>query len=272
MAKLFSRELGGAGRPPLIVLHGMLGSSRNWLTAGGDLAQRYHVWALDLRNHGRSPHETEMTYDALVADVIEWMDDRGLPRAAVLGHSMGGKTAMLLACRHLERIERLLVVDIAPKNYFWVGHRTNFAAMNEMNLADLHSRAEAELRLEARVHDWALRKFLTTNLEQAADGRWRWQINLPAITAALPVLEANSLRPSDRYEGPTRFIVGGRSDYVTAEDEAAIRTHFPAAEIVRLAGSGHNPHMEARADFVAAVLDAAASSVIRTNGAGGQAG
>lgn len=250
---LFHRDLGGVGKPPLVLLHGMLGSSRNWQTTGADLAARYHVCALDLRNHGRSPHGEPMDYPTMMNDVLAWLDEQMVTKATFVGHSMGGKTAMLLACQHPERAERLVVVDIAPKDYYWVGHRANFAAMNELNLEDLHSRAEAELRFEARVPSLGMRKFLTTNLDRTEDGRWRWQINLPVITQAVPVLEANSLAPADRYDGPTRFITGSESNYVEPADHEAIRRHFPRADIVTV-HSGHNPHMDARADFVRAVL------------------
>ena len=142
---LSHRDLGGAGNPPLVLLHGMLGSSRNWQTAGRDLAARFHVLAVDLRNHGVSPHAPTMTYSEMVADVLAWLDAQGLASVTLLGHSMGGKVAMLLACRHPERVSRLLVVDIAPKDYQWVGHRASFAAMNELNLADLRSRAQIDV-------------------------------------------------------------------------------------------------------------------------------
>lgn len=254
MVNLSHRDLGGAGLPPLVVLHGLLGSSRNWQTAGRDLAVRFHVFALDLRNHGSSPHAATMSYDELMADVLAWMDSQQLPRVTLLGHSMGGKVAMLLACRNPDRVERLVVVDIAPKDYFWPGHRQSFAAMNELNLGDLRSRAEAELRFEARVSSWPMRKFLTTNLERTAEGQWFWQINLPAITAAVSVLEKNPLREEDRFAGPVRVIAGGKSNYIEPPDHAVIRRHFPTAEIVTVAGSGHNPHMETREAFVAAVL------------------
>ena len=171
---LFHRDLGGAGKPPLVILHGMLGSSRNWQTAGRDLAERFHVLALDLRNHGASPQADDMSYSAMIDDVRAWLDAQGFTKVTLLGHSMGGKVAMLLACRHPERVERLIVVDIAPKDYRWVAHRAEFAAMNELDLAHLKSRAEAELKFEARVDDWAMRKFLTTNLERDAEGRWCW--------------------------------------------------------------------------------------------------
>jgi esterase len=252
--ELSHRDLGGAGLPPLIILHGMLGSSRNWLTAGRDLAASYHVRALDLRNHGLSPQADEMTYAAMVEDVAAWLEQHAGGSVTLLGHSMGGKVAMMLACRQPSRITRLFVVDIAPKDYFWVGHRASFAAMNELNLADLRSRAEAELRFEARVPNWGTRKFLATNLERTEAGGWKWVINLPALTAAVSELERNPLTPTDRYDGPVRFIAGGQSPYIDAGDHAAIRAHFPRAEIVVLPAAGHNPHLESRPEFVAAVL------------------
>ena len=232
----------------------MLGSSRNWQTVGADLAAYFDVFALDLRNHGRSPHTDSMSYEEMMADVLSWLDGQELSRVTLVGHSMGGKVAMLLACRHAARVGRLLVVDIAPKNYFWPGHRASFAAMNELNLADIRSRAEAELRLEARVPSWPTRKFLTTNLDRKSDGAWFWQINLPILTAALSELEKNPLRPEERYGGPTLFIAGEKSTYIEAEDHMTIRTHFPSAEIRTIPNCGHNPHMEAREAFVAAVV------------------
>jgi pimeloyl-ACP methyl ester carboxylesterase len=251
---LFHTDLGGAGHPPLVVLHGLLGSSRNWQTTGRDLAARYHVLALDARNHGRSPHAAEMSYPAMVDDLLRWMDRHGLPRATLAGHSMGGKTAMQLACRHPERVERLIVVDIAPRDYAWQAHRAEFLTMRELNLESLQSRHEAELKFEARVPDLGMRKFLTTNLARDEHGRWQWSVNLPVLTEALPHLERNSLEPADRFEGPARFIVGGRSRYVQSEDHATIRAHFPSAEVVVIEGAGHNPHMDAREAFVRAVL------------------
>ncbi len=250
---LFHRDLGGEGNPPLVLLHGMLGSSRNWQTAGRDLAGRFHVFAPDLRNHGASPHAPEMNYPAMVEDVIGWLDARRLPRVSLVGHSMGGKTAMLLASRHPERVERLVVVDIAPKGYFWPAHRAEFAAMNGLDLASLTSRGDAERRWEASIPSLGMRKFLATNLEHTAGGAWRWLVNLPVLTAALPTLEANGLEPTDRFAGPALFVSGGRSPYVSAHDHAAIRRHFPAARIESIPASGHNPHVETRAAFVALV-------------------
>jgi pimeloyl-ACP methyl ester carboxylesterase len=251
--QLFHRDFGGAGNPPLVILHGMLGSSRNWQTTGRDLAERFHVRALDLRNHGDSPHAPEMTYAAMVADVLGWLHEQGLERVTLMGHSMGGKVAMQLACRHPEKVADLIVVDIAPRDYRWAAHREEFAALNELDLGTLVSRAAAEKALESRVPDWGMRKFLLTNLTRDADGPWRWSVNLPALTAALPALESSSLVPTDRFVGPALFIAGGKSRYVEAVDHATIRRHFPAARIKVIPTAGHNPHIEAREAFVALV-------------------
>lgn len=247
---LHHRELGGAGRPPLILLHGFLGSSRNWQTAGAGLAEHYHVWALDLRNHGRSPHAPEMDYPTLAGDVLEWMAARGMARASLLGHSLGGKVAMWFACREPARVERLVVVDIAPKDYPGRAQRAEIAAMRELRLDGLRSRAEAELRFESRVESWAMRKFLATNLERDENGQWRWIVNLPALAAAQAALVANPLGAQDRFEGPALFVLGGKSRFVDPEDHELIRRHFPRAAIAVIPGAGHNPHLEAREEFV----------------------
>ncbi|MBT5903323.1 MAG: alpha/beta fold hydrolase [Opitutaceae bacterium] len=259
MLELYSRDLGGAGNPPLVVLHGLLGSSRNWLSAGKALAEHWHVLALDLRNHGKSPHGDSMTYEDLVQDVLAWMDRQGWERADFVGHSMGGKVAMCIAIRHPERIKRLVVVDIAPKSYRSAGSRAEFAAMHEIKLPELKSRTEAELKMESRVPDWAMRKFLTTNLERIESGGWRWAINLTGITAALPELEENPLAADETFTGPTLFVLGGKSRYVLEHDHAGIRGHFPKVEIRQISESGHNPHMQNRDEFAELISDWAGS-------------
>jgi len=251
--RLFHRDLGTAGLPPLVILHGLLGSSRNWQTAGRDLASRYHVYALDLRNHGGSPHSAEMSYAAMLADVLEWFDAHNLTKATVMGHSMGGKVAMLFACRHPERVERLIVVDTAPRAYRSPGLEAQFAAMAALPLDTLRSRADAEERLEGSVPDWTVRRFLTTNLTQDSDGRWRWLVNLPVLHAALVELGKNPLVPADRFVGPALFVAGGKSRFLLAGDHAPISGHFPNARFDVIPGAAHNPHSETREAFVRAV-------------------
>jgi esterase len=250
---LSHRDLGGQGEPPIVLLHGLLGSSRNWQTAGRELAAGRRVFALDLRNHGLSPHAPDMSYDLMASDVLAWLGKQGMGPVELVGHSMGGKVAMLLACRNPESVARLVVVDIAPKPYSWPERRQEFAAMNELDLGSLKSRADAEARLGPRVPGWAERKFLTTNLERTDGGGWRWQIDLAAITAALPDLERNPLVAADRYSGPVLVISGANSGYVKPGDRDAILAHFPSARFEVIAGSGHNPHIEARDAFVRAM-------------------
>ncbi len=240
--------------PPLVLLHGLLASSRHWHTAAGELAVRRPVFALDLRNHGRSPRAATMDFPVMVADLLAWLDARGLGQIDLLGHSMGGKLAMAFACRHPERVRRLVVVDIAPRPYRMPSHVAEFRAMHELRLDSLRSRADAEMRLEGRVPDASMRQFLAGNLERdPASGAWRWSFDLLALTAALPFLKGSPLAPADRFAGPALFLAGERSPYVQPADLPLIETHFPGARLIRLPRSGHNPHLESRADFLAAL-------------------
>lgn len=256
---LFHRDLGGGGHPPLVLLHGMLGSSRNWQTVGRDLADTAHVYAVDARNHGQSPHAEPMDYPAMMEDLLAWLDANTTGPVDLMGHSMGGKTAMMLACRHPDRVRRLIIVDMAPRDYHWPGGRAEYVAMNALDLVALKSRADAEMQMEAVINDWAMRKFLTTNLERDDAGKWRWIINLPLLTESLPILERNPLTGHDHFDGLTVFIAGAKSSYVRPEDHAVITRYFPSARVKTLAESGHNPHMEAREAFVAEVRAALAA-------------
>lgn len=252
---LHARHFGGEGLPPLVILHGLLGSSRNWQTVARDLTTRHSVWALDLRNHGASPWADTMTYPEIAGDVVAWLDAKGFDRVHLLGHSMGGKTAMRLATDHPERLLSLTIVDIAPRDYEH-HHRTEFAAMAALDPGAVTDRKEADAALAAGVPDWPMRQFLLTNLSRRDDGRFAWDINLPVLTAALPVLSATPMAAHEAYAGRTTFIVGGKSSFVRPHDREAILRHFPAAVVCDLPESGHNPHIEDRANFVSALAAA----------------
>ena len=255
MLQLFHRDFGGAGKPPLVIIHGLLGSSRNWQTVGAELSALRHVFALDLRNHGMSPHAEDHDFATLEADVLRWMDAQGLARVALMGHSMGGKLAMALACHRPERVERLVSVDIAPRDYDASKFRGILDAMLAIAPEQLASRAEAEAQLEAVVKDWAMIKFLTTNLERGADGRFQWRVNVAALHAELDEIAKTSLSPGDSYDGPTLFVIGGYSRHVREEDRPEIAARFPQSRIETVPESGHNPHIEARAAFMEAVRE-----------------
>lgn len=252
MIELFHREFGGEGKPPLVLLHGLLGSSRNWMAAGRDLAERYRVFALDLRNHGRSPHTGEHNYQAMVEDVLGWLDRAGLERVYLLGHSMGGKTAMRMACRHPERVKALVVVDISPRAKE-PNHVAEFRALNKLPLEKIASRAEADRMLAEEVSSWSMRQFLLTNLVRQPDGSFGWQVNLEGLTRHLGETGKNPLAEEDRYEDSALWIVGGKSNFVGPEDRDLIRRHFPRLRMEIFPASGHNPHIEDRPHFVETV-------------------
>jgi len=251
---LASRELGGASSPAIVVLHGLLGSSRNWQSAGAAMAARGpRVIALDLRNHGESPWADACGHAAMAGDVAAWITREGLGPVHLLGHSLGGKVAMRLAADRPDLVARLTVVDIAPRDY--PGRlRVEFEAMRSLDLARLGGRREADAALTPLIPDWAQRQFLLTNLGQDARGAWVWKVNFRALEAALPLMLANPLAPGQTYAGPARLIRGGKSDYVRDEDLPAFRARFPAGDVVTLPDSGHNPHFDARSGFVDAVL------------------
>lgn len=246
------RDLGGAGAP-MLVLHGLLGSSRNWLSTGVALAESgWHVYAVDLRNHGASAWSDDCSYAAMAADVTALIQQQGWKSVHLVGHSMGGKVAMRVAVDHPEWVSRLTIVDIAPKVYT-NRVREEFAAMEALDLAKIHSRKEADAALTQNISDWAMRQFVLTNLQSLADGSWQWMVNRVALAAALPEIMGNPLSVGQQFKGPTRFICGGKSSYVTDVDWPNTLEFFPAADRVILPESGHNPHFDSRGGFVEAV-------------------
>jgi esterase len=234
----------GAGGTPLAILHGLFGAGRNWAGIAQRLAERRRVVALDLRNHGASPWTDGMDYAAMAQDVRATMAAQGHPRYALLGHSMGGKAAMVAALAHGDEIERLIVVDIAPVAYP-AGQLGYARAMRGLDLAAIRRRGDADALLAAAVPDAAERAFLLQNLVFEAGQAPRWRLNLAAIEQALPALAGFPALPAGtQYRGPALFVAGGRSDYLRPEHEPAVRRLFPAADIARIADAGHWPHAE----------------------------
>jgi esterase len=234
----------------VVLLHGLFGSARNFGAVQQQLARRCRVIALDLRNHGASPHDGDMRYAAMAADVLQTLDGLAALPATLLGHSMGGKVAMKAALTQPDAVARLIVADIAPVAYP-PHHRAIAEAMASLPLSPGMTRAQASGALSEAVPDAAMRAFLLQNLELGAAPAWR--IGLTEIIAALPVIEGWQTPADARYGGSTLFMAGAASDYIRAEHRPAIRALFPNARFVTLKNAGHWLHAENPSGFIAVV-------------------
>lgn len=241
----------GAGEP-LVILHGLFGSKRNWTSIAGLLGRHHRVLAVDLRNHGTSPWDDRHDYPALAADVARFIEVEAGGRAPVVGHSMGGKTAMLLALTRPELVERLVVVDIPPAaSRGPIGDVLQI--LRSVPLERFTARAEVQAALAAMIPDAKLRGFLMLNVV-AGPGGLAWAVNLDALARHFDLIAGFPDVPTPRaFPGPALFLVGGRSDYVRPEHHAEIRRLFPAASIEAIPGAGHWVHADAPAEFVAAI-------------------
>ena len=242
MLKLSFDEYGGG--PPLVLLHGLFGSSTNWRTIARQLGKSRRVLAVDLRNHGESPHADDMSYPAMVEDLLELVQRECDGRADVMGHSMGGKAAMGLALTHPDAVDRLIAVDIAPVDY---GHGEVFERYIELlkavPLDEITSRRAADELLAPGIPQPAIRAFLLQNLRAQHD-RWSWRINLDAIADSIEVIAGFPFAAAEPFDGPTLFVGGGASDYVQERYHPIIKRLFPRARIERIKDAGHWVHAE----------------------------
>ena len=241
----------GSGEP-LIVLHGLLGSHQNLLPACRKFAEHFHVFALDQRNHGHSPHEDVMNYEVMAQDVIELMDAHQLDTAHVLGHSMGGKTAMQLALHHPARVNKLVVADMSPRT---APPRFDklLRALGELHVDEFKTRQEADHALAPSVPEQTLRQFVLKNLVPNEQGGYRWRNNLAGITASYSNLR-EAIHNAIPFTGNACFILGGDSDYVRDADKAEIHQLFPSVQFVTIAGAGHWVHAAKPVEFAEAVM------------------
>jgi esterase len=240
----------GLGEPPLVLLHGLFGSARNFGTVQRAFAQHRRTIALDLRNHGASPHQFDMRYTTMATDVLHTLARlRALP-AILLGHSMGGKAAMHAALAEADAVARLIVADIAPVSY--PPHlRTIAEAMATLSLTSGMTRAEADAALARAVPEPALRGFLLQNLALGATPAWR--IGLREIIAGFAEIEAWDTPGKTSYPGATLFLAGARSDYIQPAHRPTIHTLFPHARLVTLKNAGHWLHADNPTGFVAVI-------------------
>ncbi len=235
--ELYYREYGDPQAPPLLLLHGLFGAGVNWQAVVKQLQDRFRMILPDLRNHGRSPHHPVMDYPSLAGDVLALMDRLQLPSASLVGHSMGGKTAMWLALRQPERVDRLVVGDIAPVIYEQrFGHI--FQGMQSVPLDTLQSREAADQYLARHITDRAVRQYLLQNLIKV-NGGWAWRFALSVLQQSGPALAGFPDTDDASFAGKTLFLYGERSDYVKPEYRGAIERYFPHARLRMLNGTGH---------------------------------
>ncbi len=262
---LFFRRMGQGA--PMIILHGLYGSSDNWLTVARELSEHYELFIPDLRNHGRSPHDPVHTYPAMRDDIFGLMDEIGTDRCIVLGHSMGGKVAVHMAASAPERISKLIVTDIAPINYSSLSNHSPLA-VEHLNIADalLHTDLTLYVKREDIDRDWVesipdidTRRFLLKNLQRSKNNRYEWRINIRALAQNLPHIlngmDDLGLDKGRRIESvPTLFLKGELSPYIRPEMYPFIRQAFPESRIVTIHGAGHWMHAEQPETFITEVL------------------
>lgn len=236
--------------PPLLIVHGLFGSARNWGAIQRRLAEDRRVMAIDQRNHGQSPWAPTQTYADMAGDLAEVIESEGVP-CDVVGHSMGGKAAMMLALTRPDLVNRLVVADIAPVAY---GHsnRHLVRAMEGLDLTGLSQRGEADRRLEPLVPDPGTRAFLLQSLD-LKDNPPRWRLNLPVLDAEMDKIVGWPDGVTGSYDGPTLFLSGALSDYVRPNHREAIKALFPRAVLAKLPGAGHWLHADKPREFEAAV-------------------
>lgn len=238
---------------PLVIMHGLFGLSDNWQTLAKYFSQKYHVYLLDLRNHGRSPHSHEFDYDVMVEDLREFITDHQLKDAVIMGHSMGGKVAMNFALTYPDLVSKLIIVDIAPRPYA-VHHQQMIDGLNTLDLASMSSRNEAEAALTVHVPEPDVRLFLLKNLYRKEDNTFGWRMNLPVIERNIEEVgrETTSDTP---FTKPALFIKGSNSRYIQEKDMAAIQQLFPQSGLEVIEGAGHWVHAEAPEKFYQAVVN-----------------
>lgn len=261
--KLHTRILGHG--PDLIILHGLYGSGDNWLTTGRQLAEHYRVHLPDQRNHGNSPHDARQSYQEMVSDIIGYMADHHVVSPILLGHSMGGKTAMWLSILHPEALSKLIVVDISPVGYARmtipsrvIDHHLNIInAMRTVDLASLKTRKDIDRELSVYIPDDRIRQFLTKSIHRNKDGSYQWKINVEALGNSLPEImqgiDIEKYAPLVNADMPVLFIKGELSDYIPEEDIPEIKKLYPKASVETMFDSGHWIHAEKPEAFLSVV-------------------
>lgn len=238
---------------PLCILHGFLGMADNWKTLGNSYAEKgFEVHLIDQRNHGRSFHSNAFNYEVLAQDVKAYLKAHHIDKTAIIGHSMGGKTAMQFACTYPESTTKLLVADITPR-FYPAHHHDIINALNALDFTTISSRTAADKALALHLPDVGVRQFLLKNIYRTANKTLALRFNLPVLSEKMEEI-GEPIASTATFNGPTLFLKGSKSEYVTPEDSVIINTHFPKATIGTISNAGHWLHAENPDEFLAASL------------------
>ena len=267
--QLYHRLLGENNAKPLIILHGLYGSSDNWLNIGKHLSELYKVYLIDLRNHGNSPHSEKHNYYLMRDDLFEFMEEKAISKASIIGHSMGGKTAIYFALEYPEKVEKLIVVDIAPGSYKslanpstnTLNHLNILNALYNLDTENLKTLREADQELSEAIPYKQVRQFLLKNLKRDKNGKFHWLLNvntlrneLPSIMDGIDINEyTEDAKEQNKKQYPVLFIKGEKSEYIGESGINQIKTLFPSAYIQTFEDAGHWVHAEQREKFINAV-------------------
>jgi esterase len=238
---------------PFVILHGLFGSSDNWFTLSKFFAEKHKVYAVDLRNHGRSPHSDQFDYRIMADDINNLLIHEGINSVYILGHSMGGKTAMQFALMYPEKVDKLIVVDIAPKAYP-PKHDQIFEALFALKLYKYKTRSELDTALSQYISDYAVRQLLLKNVYRADDGAFKWRIDVNALHKNYDRVNEAVIAPQ-QFTKPTLFIRGSKSTYILEDDMSQIRSIFPSSEFATIENAGHWVHAEAQEKFAEIVME-----------------
>jgi len=253
--ELVFRKMGQG--PPMIILHGLYGSSDNWLKIGKSFAGKFEVYLIDQRNHGNSPHTREHNYIVLRNDLHGFMENHGIEKAVILGHSMGGKVAMFFAVAWPEKVQSLIVVDISPRSYKSLtqpapkslDHLNIITSMMGIDFSKINDRNDVNQILAESIPSEKVRHFLLKNVKRNKDGSYRWKLNVKTLHDQLPqILDGLDPKPYMNGNGitgfPVLFIKAEKSGYIKEEDFALIKIIFPMAELVTIPNTDHWIHVE----------------------------
>ena len=238
---------------PLLILHGLFGMSDNWKTLGMRFAEDYEVHLIDQRNHGRSFHAEDFSYELMVQDLLEYVSHYQLDQVNIIGHSMGGKTAMLFAVNYPEKVRKIIIADISPK-FYPVHHQLIVGALEALDFEKLSSRKEIDEVLQEYIEEQSIRQFIMKNIYRIERDRFAFRFNLKSISKNLD--EVGKALPAEAiFNGDVLFLKGERSGYILKKDEALIKAHFPNSFIEIIPNAGHWLHAENPAVFYQKIMN-----------------